>query len=92
VPTSEVKQRYVTTKFSNRSKKSIQPSQCLLSTSKIIFSNFVQIKSVYTFFVNMRIHQNVIKPWLQGPSLLKNFAGDNPYCLRFDDVTMFTQP
>jgi len=28
----------------------------------------------------------------QGPSLLKNFGGDNPYCLRFDDVTMFTQP
>jgi len=28
----------------------------------------------------------------QGPSLLKNFGGDKPYCLRFDDVNMFTQP
>jgi len=27
---------------------------------------------------------------LQGPSLLKNFGGDKPYCLRFDDVSMFT--
>jgi len=28
----------------------------------------------------------------QGPSVLKNFGGDKTYCLRFDDVTMFTQP
>jgi len=28
----------------------------------------------------------------QGPSLLKIFGRDKPYCLRFDDVTMFTQP
>jgi len=28
----------------------------------------------------------------QGPSVLKNFGGGKPYCLRFDDVTMFTQP
>jgi len=27
----------------------------------------------------------------QGPSLLQNFGGGKPYCLRFDDVTMFTQ-
>jgi len=29
---------------------------------------------------------------LQGPSFLKNFGGDKPHCLRFDDVTMFTKP
>jgi len=28
----------------------------------------------------------------QGPSSLKNFGEDTPYCLRFDGVTMFTQP
>jgi len=27
-----------------------------------------------------------------GLSLLKSFGGDKPYCLRFDDVTIFTQP
>jgi len=27
----------------------------------------------------------------QVPSLLNNFGGNKP-CLRFDDVTMFTQP
>jgi len=33
----------------------------------------------------------VVYTW-QGPSLLKNFGGDKPYCFRFSDVTMFTQP
>jgi len=28
----------------------------------------------------------------QGSSLLKNFGGANLYSLRFDDVTVFTQP
>jgi len=28
----------------------------------------------------------------QGPSFLENFGGTNLYCLRFDDVTVFTQP
>jgi len=36
--------------------------------------------------------QDVIFITAQGPSLLKKFGGKNLYCLRFDDVTMFTQP
>jgi len=32
------------------------------------------------------------QPWVQGPSLLKDFGGEKSYCLRFDDVTTFTQP
>jgi len=30
--------------------------------------------------------------FVQGPSLLKHFRVDNPCCLCFDNVTMFTQP
>ena len=55
-PTREVKQCYETTTFSKRSKKSTQPSQCVLSTRKIIFSNSIQIKPVHSFFVNMQNH------------------------------------
>jgi len=32
------------------------------------------------------------KSKLQGPSLVKTLEGKNLYCLRFDDVIMFTQP
>ena len=41
------------------------------------------IKTILTTFRNT---------YQQGPSLLKNFGGDKPYCVRFDDATMFTQP
>jgi len=30
--------------------------------------------------------------YTQGLSLLNNFGGDKPFCLRFDAVIMFTQP
>jgi len=39
----------------------------------------------------MKMHYQ-IDAYDQGQSLLKNFGGTNLYCLRFDDVTMFTQP
>jgi len=57
VPIRKVKQCYEPTKFSSRSKKSTQPSQFVLSTRNIIFINFVQIKSVNSFFVNMQNHR-----------------------------------
>jgi len=53
VPATLFKQRYQPTRFSNRSQNSTQLSQCVLSTRNIIFRNFVQIKSVNSFFVNM---------------------------------------
>jgi len=53
VPISKVKQCYEQKKFSNLSKKSTQLSQCVLSNKNIIFSNFVQIKSINSFLVNM---------------------------------------
>jgi len=57
VPISKVKQCYEPTKFSNRSKKSIQLSHCVLSTRNIIFSIFIQTKFVNSFFVNMQNHR-----------------------------------
>ena len=53
VPISKIKQCYEPTKFSNRSKKSTQLYQCVLSSKNIIFNNFVQIKSINSLFVNM---------------------------------------
>jgi len=35
---------------------------------------------------------NISSTGKQGPSLKKKFGEGKPYCFRFDDVTMFTQP
>jgi len=59
VPISKVKQSYEPTKFSNPSKKTTQLPKCALSTRNIIFSNFVKIWPINSFFVNMPNHRIV---------------------------------
>jgi len=64
------KQCYDPTKFLCHSQKWTKFSQCVLSTRNIVFSKFVQIKSVNSFSANMQNHQIVLWLWLYASKFL----------------------